>query len=258
MKLIGYPAGFLMKWFTRNPQAALVNLVFVLGFSLIAANAMFSQSMSHPAPMFGETDQQQTRSIPVPRILKPDLSKETMETSTFETAKIPVPVANPIRGLDHAAQSSLVREIQSGLAALGIYEGAVDGIRGHFTEQAIMRYQKDADMIPDGLASYALLGNIKSAVAVSKVQTTRAQKPEPVPVSAQPMMIVLDADFVARVQSGLREVFGDEAIVVDGLLGRQTREAIERFQSHFKLDATGEIDEQTILKLREVGIVDKI
>ena len=41
-------------------------------------------------------------------------------------------------------------------------------------------------------------------------------------------------------------------------MGNQTREAIQRFQKFFNLDANGEIDRKTMEKLLSAGIITAI
>jgi peptidoglycan hydrolase-like protein with peptidoglycan-binding domain len=148
----------------------------------------------------------------------------------------------------------LVREVQAILAEVGFYGGKVDGIFGDATKNAILDYQKQAGIIPDGEASYSLLANIKSAFAVAQVQT-RIDGPSHTKINLQPELIVLDTATVEKVQSGLRDIYGEDQVSVDGIIGNQTRNAIRQFQKRFKLEVTGEIDQQTMEKLREAGIV---
>jgi len=57
------------------------------------------------------------------------------------------------------------------------------------------------------------------------------------------------------VQAGLR-AFGNDGIELDGVVGGRTRSAIREFQSLFGLPETGEADEATYTKMREIGLAD--
>ncbi|WP_274424894.1 peptidoglycan-binding protein [Chelativorans sp. YIM 93263] len=60
---------------------------------------------------------------------------------------------------------------------------------------------------------------------------------------------------VRRVQAGLR-AFGNDGIEVDGVLGKDTQDAIREFQSLFGLSVTGQPDDEFLAKMREVGLIN--
>ena len=53
--------------------------------------------------------------------------------------------------------NSIVREVQSELANLGYYNGAIDGIQGDATEAALARYQEDHDLSVTGTVTLTTL-----------------------------------------------------------------------------------------------------
>lgn len=241
-------------WMKENPAQCSTIILFTLGFSLVTTNALMSQSQSHPAP-FWQTTSKPERTISE-TITKSEvrLPTHSVLTHRISLANIPVPTANPVKLQPVAAQSSLVREVQSILAEVGFYKGKVDGIFGEATKNAILDYQKQAGIIPDGEASFSLLASIKSAFAVAQVQT-RIDGQSNSQANLQPELIVLDTATVEKVQTGLRDIYGEDQVSVDGIIGNQTRNAIRQFQKRFRLEVTGEIDQQTMEKLREAGIV---
>ncbi|MEM9277758.1 MAG: peptidoglycan-binding protein [Pseudomonadota bacterium] len=244
----------------RNPGTSTATVLFGVAFALVASNALLSQIEEHPAPIWNSQDVFTTQAIPAkPKIVTSKrVEPHKVLVQTISLKNIPVPTANPSKPKSFAAQSSLVREVQASLADVGIYKGKVDGIYGDETRRAIQEYQKKAGIIPDGEASYGLLANIKSAFAVAQLQNrNRAEQAQPV-ATKTPELIVLDNAMISRVQSGLREIYGDDEISVDGIFGNQTRNALKRFQERFKLKMTGELDEETLAKLREAGIVNSI
>ncbi|MGI9351975.1 MAG: peptidoglycan-binding domain-containing protein [Rhizobiaceae bacterium] len=240
----------------RNPGTSTATLLFAVGFALFSSNAIFSQLADHPAPIWKSQDHfttQTTSQLPK-EVVAVRVQPHKVLIQSISLKNIPVPTANPTKSRSFAAQSSLVREVQATLADVGIYKGKVDGIYGDETRSAILDYQQRAGILPDGEASYSLLGSIKSAFAVAQVKNENKSEENP----ALPEMIVMDQKMVSSVQSGLKEIYGDDDISVDGIFGNQTREAIRRFQKRFKLNVTGDLDQSTINKLREAGIVGTI
>lgn len=63
---------------------------------------------------------------------------------------------------DYSGQQSnpTVREVQSQLAKLGYYHGAIDGILGDETEAAVSRYQQDHDLSVTGTVTSATLQSL--------------------------------------------------------------------------------------------------
>ncbi|MEM9329959.1 MAG: peptidoglycan-binding protein [Pseudomonadota bacterium] len=243
----------------QNPGISTGTVLFGVAFALVTTNALYSQVAEHPAPIWKSQEKTVTHSVKQsPRILATKrVAPHKVLIQTISLKNIPVPTANPSKPRSFAAQSSLVREVQASLADVGIYKGKVDGIYGDETRRAIQEYQEKAGFIPDGEASFGLLANIKSAFAVAQVQKQHAENTTPTNPQ-NPGLIVLDQAMVSSVQSGLREVYGDEEIVVDGIFGNQTRQALLRFQKRFKIPQTGELDQTTLDKLREAGVVNAI
>ena len=56
--------------------------------------------------------------------------------------------------------SSVVSEVQSGLAKLGYYHGAIDGVLGDATEAAVAQYQEDHDLSVTGTVTAATLRSL--------------------------------------------------------------------------------------------------
>ncbi len=242
------------NWITENPAGFSTLVLFGLGFSLVAANALVSQSERHSAP-FWQTRIKTNSTLTETRVSSDvRLPTHAVLTQRISLTNIPVPTANPVKVYRISAQSSLVREVQSILGEVGIYSGKVDGIFGDATKNAILEYQKQAGIIPNGEASYGLLGSIKSAFAVAQIRA-KIDGPAKSLKSVQLQMIVLDTATVQKVQIGLRDIYGEDQMSVDGIIGNQTRNAIRQFQKRFKLEVTGEIDHKTMGKLREAGIV---
>ncbi|MBV9863598.1 MAG: SEL1-like repeat protein [Alphaproteobacteria bacterium] len=66
---------------------------------------------------------------------------------------------------DQSPNARMISEIQSRLARLDPHAGAVDGIAGHDTMQAIRRYQQSQGLTVDGNPSIGLLNHMRSTSA---------------------------------------------------------------------------------------------
>ena len=265
----------------RNPTGTTGAVLFGLGFSLIAGNAMYSQPQVHPDPFWDTTDRVVTRSLEPTNVAEIPKSKAPRQpksitrsvlTQRISLANIPVPTLKPTLRQPGTTQAQLVRETQEALAVMGLYKGKIDGISGSATSAAIIDYQKSANMLPDGSISYELLSRIQASGAATEriVEERKNQPPAPpvqqvsLPLSvagvklSQPKPSSFDREMVVRIQSGLKERFGEENIDVDGVFGNQTRNALKRFQAFFDLDPTGEIDARTLEKLLSAGVIQAI
>lgn len=245
--------GAVSRFVLRNPSSVAGVTVFGLAFSVVAGNAIYSQSSSHPDPIWQTRDMAVTRSVTVEK--KPVSITRTVLTQTISLKNIPVPTMSPSRSNKIATHSSIVRDVQSALAEIGYYNGGIDGIYGSATSTAIMNFQKSAGILPDGEASFGLLSSIKSAKAVAlkngaQIQQVQNAVSEPVPTQ----QAALNAAIVSKIQRGLNE-FGFNEVDVDGIIGSQTRRAISDFQKQFNLDVTGEPGKDILEKLVEIGVL---
>ncbi len=138
--------------------------------------------------------------------------------------------------------------IQAALRDLGYYAGPVDGIAGDKTRQAIAAYEQKLGWAATGAPSRDLLAAAQAEAAARPaapdVTTTASISPPPAPDKT-----------VAAVQEALaKAAYGP--LRADGVFGRQTREAIVRFQEDHGLPVTGEISDALIVELRAAGALD--
>lgn len=81
----------------------------------------------------------------------------------FEHMKFALPKVNAKAEAAPAAPSrALVSEVQRGLAARGYYAGAVDGVAGSATREAVRRFQADASLPVTGAVDQRLAGELTS------------------------------------------------------------------------------------------------
>jgi len=274
MKLFVISARALLGLILERPGTAAGIVVFGLGFTLVAGNAVYYQEGSHPDPIWStakENDSLSLQQIAKPiasPVRQPQSITRSVLTQRISLKNVPVPMARPARSKKVSSQSTMVRDVQQVLAEIGFYKGKVDGIYGTATRNAIMTFQKQAGVIPNGEASYGLLNSLKSVQAVTERQSVQVDnatvqpklKPEPVTVTGTATTATksIDVNMITRVQAGLKENFGIENISVDGVMGNQTRKAIRYFQEKFKLEANGELNEETVSKMKSVGVLTSI
>jgi peptidoglycan hydrolase-like protein with peptidoglycan-binding domain len=141
-----------------------------------------------------------------------------------------------------------VESVQRELAASGLYSGKVDGVSGQRTKIAIVAYQRSNGLDETGFASPELIEHIRYtrriAEAVNMADAMPAQLPRLAPSKA--------ADAVTRVQVGLAEL-GYEPGAINGQLGRETRNAILRFERDRGIAPTGDISPTLIVELEKMS-----
>ncbi len=64
----------------------------------------------------------------------------------------------------------------------------------------------------------------------------------------------ISAEELVRIQAGLK-AFGNDMVVVDGVPGKTTEDAIREFQKLFRLNVSGKPDSELIGKMREIGLI---
>ena len=202
-------------------RVSVAALVMMVGY-----NAAFAQVGTHAAPWFGEAE------------AAPEL--ETTERAAPKSART---LADPV-----------VFGLQSELMDLGFYEGTIDGIAGSRTRAAIEAYERAHSLPVTGIATEGLLARVRvegvrhlprpaSRVAVvppPSDEATGSIDPAPAP------------DTVRLVQEALAASGAD--IVADGLMGPNTRAAIEAWEEARGLPIVGEPSGALLAKLREAGL----
>jgi len=169
----------------------------------------------------------------------PSIRHLAMHRSVPLVSEIRVTPEDPIARLVDTGDP-LVHQIQSELQSLGYYSGAADGTANAHTKAAIIAYERDNGLNPDGKASRRVLDHILYAKHIAEAARFTA--------STTPVVPSEDVRKVQKTLDGL----GFDAGPADGVLGDKTREAIRAFQTYRGLPATGVID---AMLARELGIV---
>lgn len=202
------------------------------------------------------SDDIQTASIKLPIPAERPKNRAPIIKKAPETAEKTKPTTKPEKGSD------LVEDIQGELTKLGLYKDKVDGLTGPNTSKAIEDFQVRNDLEVNGIASKKLLKQIRKSMQSSAPKTTIAEtkpveKPQDVasiitktePKAQKP---AFSNDLVRKIQIGLsRSAYPD--IVVDGLIGGETKEAIALFEKHYRLPVTGVPNQAVLDKLESIG-----
>ena len=181
-----------------------------------------------------------------------------------------------------AENAALVVSVQNELARRGLYEGLADGVIGPRTEAAITVFQKSIGVEANGLVGPELLAALKADRSVTAA-VPKSRPPEDLsPAAADPVAAAIrnaskvvatapvsrnatppalpvalrgtaaDAALIMEIQRGLANIAYTD-VSVDGVAGEQTRNAIRRFERHYRLPETGEPSETVLKKLRDIG-----
>ncbi|WP_136658591.1 peptidoglycan-binding protein [Nitratireductor sp. XY-223] len=241
----------------RHPSIAGGITVFAVAFTFVSVNALIYQPGKHPAPLY---DTRGVTHKPYPL----DMKKVPVPSSRVTTFRIehsdPQSTAS-IPPRQTVQPQAIVYDLQLAMRRGGFYGGAVDGVYGPQTQDAILAYQISAGLEPTGTVSDVLLVHVRLAgedpVAVpqpkpgGKAPAADAASPAPAPA---PRAAGEDqvADLIRDIQRGLSNIaYAD--VQVDGVIGKQTTTAIADFQRHYRLPVTGQPDKLVLQKLREIG-----
>ena len=225
LKTLGRLAAPLLK---RPAAAAAVAIALGIATGVVL-NAVVLQKTRHPAPLLAT--RAPAAALPVkaePARGKPTTQKivaARSEKGEEITKSIP-PSAQPAPAL---TGPELVKAIQAELHARRLYAGKVDGAFGPRTARAIRAFERDERLPETGKPSETLLRLLRAPKA---------------PAAPAPQVVTS----VQRVLASL----GYGPLRVNGALGPETRQAIERFELDRGLPATGFIHERLLHELERV------
>jgi peptidoglycan hydrolase-like protein with peptidoglycan-binding domain len=226
-----------LRGLLRRPLDTIAAVAVVAAAGAIAANALYLQRGSHPAPILAAGAPLETTGslilMPRPRPIEPGAAKDASAAQR--------------------SRAQIVSDIQRELNRRGFYEGAVDGVYGPKMDAAIRDFEQAAGLKTTGDPTEALLG----AIARTPVKAG-AERSRPAPVaSAAPRRAEATTDApaastrVAAVQRALAD-FGYGQIKPNGLFDGSTKSAIEKFERERKLPVTGQISERLTRELSAV------
>ncbi len=226
----------------KNPSLAGGATALLVVMGLVSVNAVWFQAGKHPSPMFST------------RVATKFVGQNTTSSPNLRIVKVNNQAAKKQKII--ALTDDLTREVQTLLANKGFYEGGLDGLFGTRTRMAILTYQKQAGIKESGKVSAKLLSHIlmsgqpEGRIPVPKLQIALAE--EKSDTSRQ----TARQSMVSTIQSGLRN-YGYEDIVIDGVMGSQTSNAIRRFELDYGLRITGKASDSILQKLTDIGAIDQ-
>lgn len=213
-----------LNWVRRRPtDTAAIGLAIATTLA-IAINALFLQSVPHPAPIFANK--------PVPAASSPAVS--VVPKARPQVAGV-VPQPRP-------RSDAVIAEIQRELARRGFYDGPGDGVYGPQTDSAIRDFEQAARLRPSAEPNDVLL----QTIAHSTVKAKAPARPDPIAA-----LLVPDTRRVVAVQRALAD-YGYGQIKPSGFLDPETKAAIERFERERKLPVSGQISERLTRELTAV------
>ena len=225
---------------TRNPIFTGGTTAFLVAFSYVSANALWYQPHAHRSAFFA------TRPLEWSTYSHADPA-EAETTIRIERNEQPAirPLADPV-----------VEQVQEILTDLNFYDGAVDGIAGPATRQAIEAYRESVGLPASGEIDDELLIQLGTAPSTGAIAPSdEGAESDPASGSASAENKPADKARITKIQAGLK-AFGNADMEIDGIMGARTQAAIREFQSLFGLPETGEPDEALYAKMKEIGLTN--
>ncbi|NDJ17617.1 peptidoglycan-binding domain-containing protein [Myxacorys almedinensis] len=152
--------------------------------------------------------------------------------------------------LREGSQGAEVTELQSTLTLLGFFNGAVDGVFGNNTAEAVTRFQQAAGVEQDGIVGQATWNRLFPPTSISATLPAPSQPSTPsAPANPAPTPYPIlrrgaRGAAVIGLQSRLRAigVFSGE---VDGVFGDETLAGVEEAQRQLNLEPDGIVGPST-------------
>ena len=135
------------------------------------------------------------------------------------------------------AADTAVLTAQRQLTDLGAYSGEVDGLLGHDTRHAIMRFQRRYRLALSGKPDPQFLEHLQYLHHIHQASTATG--------SIAP---AIDAKSVERAQRQLQKL-GYDPGPIDGKMGTKTTGAIRQFQADMRLPADGQLSPSLLNRL---------
>ncbi|PZO42119.1 MAG: peptidoglycan-binding protein [Pseudanabaena frigida] len=160
------------------------------------------------------------------------LQEDTYESTESNASVETTPVSAP----NNVSKSDEIKNVQQLLSDRGFYGGAIDGIKGPMTQEAIILAQKTYGLIADGIAGSLTIAALEAGSNY-------------VPVSYQEPTSNSSDNSIVEGQKLLSSLgFYDGAI--DGIQGSKTSAAIKKAQALYGLPVDGVLNAQTIAALK--------
>lgn len=178
--------------------------------------------------------------------------------SVDEATAIAVGTAvSPLTGLAVGSSGDVVATLQEALIAAGFApKGGADGSFGPATQAALQAFQQSAGLPVTGVADEITVARLSSnAVSVTPEDQTEVEVVSEGPTLAPEIAELSGVKFgaVGPAAKAVQQMLIDAGISVrggaDGSFGRVSEAALKSFQSAHSLEATGVVDEVTLIAL---------
>ncbi|NMF57743.1 peptidoglycan-binding protein [Pseudanabaena yagii] len=153
-------------------------------------------------------------------------------------------LGSTLTAIAEVTPSSDVKYVQSLLAKNGFDPGAIDGVAGSSTKNAIIRAQQSLGLAPDGVAGSRTIAALENGAPVAKVEA-KASESDTTSASVPSSSVM-----------NLQKLLADRGFyngAVDGIMGNQTRNAIIAAQKAYNLTPDGVAGPQTLAALESDG-----
>lgn len=137
----------------------------------------------------------------------------------------------------HPTSDTLVSTAQRQLTDLGGYSGKVDGILGHDTRNAIMRFQRQYGLAMSGKPDQQFVEHLQYLHHIHQASTATGS-----------IVPAIDVRSVERAQRELQKL-GYDPGPIDGKIGTKTTQAIRQFQADMRLPADGQLSPELLNRL---------
>ena len=283
-------AGWIFRHARKNPLMAGGFFLFVVGFGFVTFNALFYQSASQRTvfiqtrPLVNQNTNATFQNAPQKAVQSSNTTPDTVATSSPTQSNV---APNADKTLPDNNPENLL-DIQKKLAAMGLYDGPLDGLDGPKTRNAIALWRQNSKPVTGQGESQKQRDDIASLISgalskndnVDHVTTQSLSDPKmSLPSTPKANDVVTEKTIpqtnasngeakhdntannfkantadVMRVQAGLR-AFGDDHVVVTGTEDDNTAEALKNFQKMFSLTVTGKINQEVIDKMKDIGLI---
>jgi peptidoglycan hydrolase-like protein with peptidoglycan-binding domain len=235
----------------RRPLDSLAVATVAVATGAILVNAMFLQVVPHPAPMLPGK----------PRPVATTDATGSVAPLTQPAKSTASVVVKPQAPAGARSGKEIVSDIQRELSRRGFYDGPTDGVYGARTDAAIRDFEQAAGLKTNAQPDEALLKLITRASVQAPAIAPLAAMPATVPVppprpATAPRPVAAPkpaapAKRVLAVQRALAD-YGYGQLTPNGILGSETKNAIERFERERKLPVTGQLSDRLTRELAAV------
>jgi peptidoglycan hydrolase-like protein with peptidoglycan-binding domain len=168
------------------------------------------------------------------------IGSQTLAALQQDTYETDAPVVATPAGYSSDIYTSDAQNLQKLLSDRGFYNGAIDGISGSMTREAIILAQKTYGLVADGVAGSLTIAALEAGSNY-------------VPISYQePNSNVSDSSSNNAIAQGQRLLssLGFYEGAIDGVQGSRTTDAIKKAQAVYGLTVDGVLGSQTLAALQ--------